>query len=141
MISERVDFDSIPKTPSYEEMIGGLIDDRLSFFHIEGYLKSDKVELFKLTKDGEYIGFYSVERGVVPEIHAFILPEARRHSINALRHIKRVLPGPILTSVYGTHMHVYKVLQRLGFEYLNTEYNAYLKDGVYHNVYFLIKRT
>lgn len=128
-------FNGIPKDDEYEAVLDGLLDDRSSFWEIESYLQS--CELFKLYAGKEYIGFYSVENG--REIHFYILPSQRKHSIRALKYVESITPKPISTSVYGTHTHVTKLLQRMGFQLVGVQSKAYLKDGNYYAVYFMQK--
>lgn len=141
MTSEEIDFDSIPKDSEYFEMLGGLKDDRFPISDIEEYLKSKTVKLYKLTVKGEYVGFFSVEWDGMPEAHAYILPKARRHSMSALRYMERSIPKPVLTSVYGTHKHVYAILKRMGFMDVGIREGVYHKNGKQYDIYFLMKRN
>ncbi|MGL5016409.1 MAG: hypothetical protein ACRC6V_19345 [Bacteroidales bacterium] len=101
------------------------------------YLNS--VDLYEMVVNDSSIGFYSFEdEDDYVEIHLYIFPSGRKHSMSAMRHIIRSQTKPIKTSVYGTHEYVFKIAQRLGFEHTDTCIDNITKNGVKYDVWDLI---
>lgn len=92
-----------------------------------------------LVYKGEVLcGFYTIEPSHDSvEAHAYILERSRRYSLAVLRHIINLNRCSITTSVYGTHKHVLKFLERVGFLTVDTLKDALLKEGELHDVWIL----
>lgn len=118
-------------------VIDNLVSDEIPKTDWLQYLNS--VSLYDILVDNVSIGFYSFEEEEdAVEIHLYIFPSGRRHSMSAMRHIIRSQTKPIKTSVYGTHRYVFKIAQRLGFVHTDTYRNNITKGGIKYDVWDLI---
>lgn len=111
-------------------------DDR---FSEEDCIEAISQSQVYLVYKGEVLcGFYTIEPSFESvEAHAYILESSRKYSLAVLRHIINLYRCSITTSVYGTHKHVLKFLERVGFLTVDTLKNALLKDGEFHDVWIL----
>lgn len=113
-------------------------DDRLTELDCLNSIKDS--ELYLVNTEGTTVGFYTIdhlENSV--EAHAYILPKQRKHSLSVLRHIINTYPN-IDTSVYGTHPHVLKFLQRKGFKITKVLEDSLVKNNETHPVWVLSLR-
>lgn len=137
MHSVSVDLEFLLNDSHFEELINETLDDRLIYKEGLEFLKQS--QLFALYKGDVLIGFYSVDdlRDSV-EAHAYIFKSYRKYSLSALRFIIASQDKNIKTSVYGTHMHVLKFLQRVGFAVTGTLHGALVKNGKSYDVVELL---
>lgn len=127
MISNSVNIEFLQKQEGFEEVIKETLDDRLKYIDGLEILKSS--QLYGLYKGDSLVGFYSVDDFIdCVEAHVYMFKTHRRYSLEALRLVVASQNKHIKTSVYGTHTHIVKFLQRLGF----TPFNI-IKDGVMKN--------
>ncbi|MGL5014081.1 MAG: hypothetical protein ACRC6V_07315 [Bacteroidales bacterium] len=118
-------------------MIDETLDDRL--LYTEGLEYLSQSELMALYKNEVLIGFYSLDDlGDCVEAHAYIFKGCRKHSLEALRFIIASQSKDIKTSVYGTHLHVLKFLNKVGFTLTGTLKDALMKGGKLYDVVELI---
>lgn len=137
MIRIAVNLEELLTDPKTETIIKETLDDRL--IYREGLEILSKSQLFKLVEKDETIGFYSVDDdGSSEEVHAYIYPEHRRYSLQALRYITSLRTKTMTTSVYGTHFHVCKFLTRIGFQVTNILLGALVKNGQTYHVWELV---
>ena len=136
----QIDFDNIPKDEQYIEMINKLISDNDTLEEYEVYLNS--CELLGLYDGETFVGFMSVDRSdFLPEIHAHVLPNMRKHSMSVLKAFLSKWTGPFTTSVLGNSKYVVRYLKTYGgFKDFGMNKDAFLKDGKLYNVYYLYKR-
>lgn len=110
-------------------------DDRFS--EIECIRALERSQIHFITKGDALCGFYTTELlNGSTEAHAYLLPQYRQYSLNVLRHIINSYDS-ITTSVYGTHSHVLKFLQRKGFVITNTLKDALIKNNKTYDVWVL----
>ncbi|MGL5014604.1 MAG: GNAT family N-acetyltransferase [Bacteroidales bacterium] len=111
-------------------------DDR---FSEEDCIEAISQSQVYLVYKGEVLcGFYTIDPSPESvEAHAYLLKQHRRHSLAVLRHIINLYRCSITTSVYGTHKHVLKFLERVGFLTVDTLKDALLKEGELHDVWIL----
>lgn len=137
VIDKFTTLSEIENTEQVNLVLEGLVSDQLSVESLTAYLNS--VNLYSMFVGNLCIGFYSAEDCTDSvEVHAYIFPTCRKHSLSALRHITRSQTKPIKTSVYGTHLHVFKFLQRLGFIHTGTHSQVLTKNGIKYDVWDLL---
>lgn len=120
----------------YRDVIEEILEDGISFDTFCAYLED--TNKYKFTWSGKEIGFFTEE--VKPdgvEIHFVIKPSFRKYSMNAFRYVNNLYKkDTILTSVFATHSHVCKVLEKIGFKLDKTEKDYYLREGNTYDVFY-----
>lgn len=140
MITRQVvSFGELIKDTGFWDTVCGMVHDECGLTDVLRDLC--KSELHQAYFDGENIGFLTVDRhsSDVIEVHAFINPDSRKHSLAALREIDRAHPESILTSVWGTHPHACIIAKRMGFKHCHTEVNDIIKGGVAYDMDYFYK--
>ncbi|MGL5013657.1 MAG: hypothetical protein ACRC6V_05115 [Bacteroidales bacterium] len=133
MKSVSVSLDQLKVNTNFEDVIKETLDDRLIYNDGLESLKSS--QLFALYAGDAQIGFFSIDDlNDCVEAHAYVFRDYRKHSISALRYIVASQDKPIKTSVYGTHQHVIKFLQKMGFITVETLPSALMKGGELYDV-------
>lgn len=134
-----VSFEELIKDIGFWDSVCGLVHDETSL--IDKLKEISELELHQIYHNESNIGFFTVERhsSKLIEVHAYINPDSRRYSIAALKEMDAGNPESIATSVWGTHSHVEKVLERMGFKHDYTEEGELLKGGKVYDIKHFIK--
>ncbi|MGL5015520.1 MAG: hypothetical protein ACRC6V_14730 [Bacteroidales bacterium] len=136
MNSVSVSLEQLKCDERFVDLIKETMDDRLIYSEALESLESS--QLFALYEGEVHLGFYSLDFSTDSvEAHAYIYPEYRRYSVEALRYIIASQSKTITTSVYGTHPHVLKFLTRAGFVVTDTLSNALVKHNNSYPVWVL----
>ncbi len=128
MNSVSVCLEELQSDERFVDLIKETMDDRLIYREALESLKSS--QLFALYVGEVLIGFYSLDSlpdGV--EIHVYIYPGLRKHSLSVFRYLNRAYDTTIHTRVYVTHPHVKEFLTRLGFVVTDTLLNLLVKHN------------
>ncbi|MGL5013093.1 MAG: hypothetical protein ACRC6V_02225 [Bacteroidales bacterium] len=140
MITRKVvSFAELDKSIGFWETIFGVVHDECTLQDVLSSLC--ECELHQIYADDTVVGFFTADRqsSKLVEIHAFIYPQFRQHSIDALREMERSWDCSIVTSVWGTHPHAAKILTRMGFVHIETEEDEVRKCGNLYNIDYFYK--
>lgn len=120
----------------YRGVIEEVLEDEISFDTFCNYLEG--VNKYKFTWSGTEIGFFTEEpKSDGVEIHFMIKPDFRKYSMSAFRYVSNLhKKDTIFTSVFATHNHVCKVLEKIGFVLYKTEKDYYLRDSNSYDVFY-----
>lgn len=134
-----VSFEELDKSIGFWETIFGVVHDECTLQDVLSSLCED--ELHQIYADDTVVGFFTVDRqsSILVEIHAFVYPQYRRHSVEALRVMDRSYNCSIVTSVWGTHPHTDKLLTRMGFVHIETEEGEVCKGGKVYDINYFYK--
>lgn len=134
-----VGFEELIKDIGFWDTVCGMVHDETTLNEVLHDISNST--LHQMFYKGENIGFITVDRqsSTLVEVHGFINPASRGHSIAALRAIDRAYPDSIVTSVWGTHPHACIIAKRLGFKHIHTEEGELLKGGQAYNIDYFYK--